>query len=512
MNKIIGYKVGTSLEMRPATSKRQWMDNSVSKNAYRCLPLSIANSYGWEFINPSKFSLEWDGDPSPKSVKIIKHEGTIFPDNHFGEGTFTWHTGYLFKTEYPYAMYVTGPTNFPKANAVPLSGIVETHWAPFTFTMNWIFTQPGRVDFNPGDVVCQIFPVDISIFENVQAEIHNLSENPEFEEKYWEWNIARVAFSESKKNGTNKGDSWQKDYFQGKYARVDKTNMCPFHATRTSEEKEKSPHMTKINVPEFKIINNDPYYTPKKYHDLLVQIKNTAQEPMSNKNDISLNTTTPNIIPDISEKINNANNIVLLLIVSNKCNGEKTSLQTELEKRLETNKNRIDFFVLCIEEDKMPFPKIQDDVLYYFEPKNQVPLFLREKHQILLDLEHDVETAVKMSQEKINYYDAKFDNQTKNAILKTEEYVKNEDISKFPTPFQMARNLAKEAWRAGKTAAKGLPILVDAETGFQRFSECQKCEFFVEDSSRCQKCGCFMKTKTQLASASCPIGKWNAVV
>ena len=42
-----------------------------------------------------------------------------------------------------------------------------------------------------------------------------------------------------------------------------------------------------------------------------------------------------------------------------------------------------------------------------------------------------------------------------------------------------------------------------------RWNECQGCEHFISATSQCKKCGCFMKVKTKLATASCPVGKWE---
>ena len=44
----------------------------------------------------------------------------------------------------------------------------------------------------------------------------------------------------------------------------------------------------------------------------------------------------------------------------------------------------------------------------------------------------------------------------------------------------------------------------------KRWDECQKCEFLLKPTNNCKKCGCFMAVKTRVATASCPIGKWNA--
>ena len=41
----------------------------------------------------------------------------------------------------------------------------------------------------------------------------------------------------------------------------------------------------------------------------------------------------------------------------------------------------------------------------------------------------------------------------------------------------------------------------------KRWDLCQGCEFLKND--KCEKCGCFMKVKTRIATARCPIGKWE---
>ena len=36
----------------------------------------------------------------------------------------------------------------------PLVGLIETDWLPFPFTMNWVFTRPGRVRLEKGEPFC----------------------------------------------------------------------------------------------------------------------------------------------------------------------------------------------------------------------------------------------------------------------------------------------------------------------------------------------------------------------
>ena len=47
----------------PGVPERDWMDATGSRHAYRCLPLSMANTTGWDFLCPCGFTLTWNGGP-----------------------------------------------------------------------------------------------------------------------------------------------------------------------------------------------------------------------------------------------------------------------------------------------------------------------------------------------------------------------------------------------------------------------------------------------------------------
>jgi predicted Zn-ribbon and HTH transcriptional regulator len=52
-------------------------------------------------------------------------------------------------------------------------------------------------------------------------------------------------------------------------------------------------------------------------------------------------------------------------------------------------------------------------------------------------------------------------------------------------------------------------LLHDQDIIDKRWSECQGCEHLIKATNQCKKCGCFMKVKTKVATARCPIGKWE---
>ena len=45
-----------------------------------------------------------------------------------------------------------------------------------------------------------------------------------------------------------------------------------------------------------------------------------------------------------------------------------------------------------------------------------------------------------------------------------------------------------------------------------RYDICQGCDKFIKLTHQCKECGCIMTMKTQLAAASCPLNKWQAMV
>lgn len=160
MKDLTAYVIdGHELRIRPAPLERAWMDVTDQRFAYRCLPLNIANTHGWEILCTTAFSAIWDGRPGLDAIRIEAQSGAGAPAiSHFGNGVLTFHVPCLFKTEPGVDLFATGPINRPKDGIAPLTGIIETDWSPYTFTMNWMFTRPQqRVSFEADEPFCHIF-------------------------------------------------------------------------------------------------------------------------------------------------------------------------------------------------------------------------------------------------------------------------------------------------------------------------------------------------------------------
>lgn len=179
MNQLIAYVLdGHEVRIRLAPLERQWMDDSDQRFAYRCLPLNIANAHGWEILCTAAFSAVWDGRRTNVAIRIKTGSGTAsLAVSHFGSGILTFYVPCLFRTDPGVDLFVTGPINRTKDAIAPLSGVVETDWSPYTFTMNWQFTRPGqRVHFEVDEPFCECSRR--GEIESVVPSLHRLSEIP----------------------------------------------------------------------------------------------------------------------------------------------------------------------------------------------------------------------------------------------------------------------------------------------------------------------------------------------
>ncbi len=220
LQKIIAYQVyeNDSAPIRPAPRKRRWMEDAEERSPYRCLPLVMANQYGWEILSTHHVRASWNGTSTPEGLHVesLEGNGLLHCRSHFGEGVLTFKIPFLFKTPDGWNLMVRGPTNSPKDGIVALDGIVETDWAHSTFTMNWRFTRACTVEFAIGEPICLFFPIQRGALERFRGEFCMLDAVEGLENKFREWSDSRHRFLSGLENGEPEvvAQRWQKHYPQ----------------------------------------------------------------------------------------------------------------------------------------------------------------------------------------------------------------------------------------------------------------------------------------------------------
>lgn len=222
--------------------RRGWMDDAPESFPYRCLPLGIANSHGWDVLSPCGFEVVWNGGLAPEDVTVTTAEGTSETDAPvalFGQGTFTIHVAGLIRTPPGWNLHVSGPPNAFKDGAAPLTGIIETDWSPYTFTMNWRLTRPGQtVRFAENEPIAHFFPVQRGAVEEFAPAFARIDDDPALKQAFETWSASRNAFQAEMLNNppSKPADKWQKLYYRG----MTPDGTCPV-----------ADHQTKLQPAEF---------------------------------------------------------------------------------------------------------------------------------------------------------------------------------------------------------------------------------------------------------------------
>lgn len=248
--KIIAYQIHENpMDLRPGDKIRQWMEESPNKYAYRCLPLSIGNSTGYDVFMKSDVMISWNGGAAQADIQINYEDSSFgeFASSSFGMGIITFHPGWFIKTSPEWDMLFTGPINESHPGAFPLSGVVETAWLEFTATINWKLTTIGTHLWKKETPIARLIPIP-HLFE-IEAEKKILEKaEPELFCKYVQKSALRnqkiVDVNEAYKTGKDFGTvkvnrpttEWDKEYYRG----IDTDGKKVYN------------HNTKRNFPPFK--------------------------------------------------------------------------------------------------------------------------------------------------------------------------------------------------------------------------------------------------------------------
>lgn len=211
-------------------------------HAYKCLPLTVANSFGWEIKNPIKFDAIWSGDVGPDDAINFNFypetaEEKYLVDNkqicsHFGNGIITFSSlNFIIRTTKGHNIFLKAPTNHFKHGARALEAIMETDWLPYTFTINWKIIEPNiLVKFEKNEPLACLFPIPRNYIENFETETVIGEENSDLFREQKKWAETRKKLSkEQNRNHSYYVKGLEKVEENKKFSDHQKTiKGCPF--------------------------------------------------------------------------------------------------------------------------------------------------------------------------------------------------------------------------------------------------------------------------------------------
>lgn len=161
------------LKIVPAKKARDWMD----PHAYRCLPITAANAYGWDLVLTEEVTFHWNGGKARTDIEIIG-DGEHNASSHFGGGTVTFPVGYAWHTEPGIHLMVGPQLNPEKTFFQTISAVIETDTLRYPWFLTIRAMQRGTTILPPGTILGRVYPVRIS--DVTEATIAEAVEPEEF--------------------------------------------------------------------------------------------------------------------------------------------------------------------------------------------------------------------------------------------------------------------------------------------------------------------------------------------
>ena len=205
MTKLILTKTHQqTTEIKQSRVKRDWMDATHNKHAYQCMPMTLANVYGWEVQMEEDLVVQWDGGQTPPVILSGEYASSGRRQAVSSiVGMISINVGWAVNTDEHHSTWFTGSPNYFLDGATPLSATLPTSWWPDETQMNWKITKIGEpVVFKAGEPFCFFNIYDNRVMQDVEIQVKHLWEDPELlqsrmnysdlkmqnmRDKPWEW-------------------------------------------------------------------------------------------------------------------------------------------------------------------------------------------------------------------------------------------------------------------------------------------------------------------------------------
>ena len=194
------------VEVKQSRIRRDWMDETYKKHAYQCMPMTVANVLGWEFILEEDVVVQWDGG---NTVPYILSGATTKSGRDQAScsiiGMISFNMTWVVRTENGYSTWYSGAPNYFHSDAEALSATVPSYWWADEVQMNWRLRTIGApITFKAGEPFCFVQVYDNSVMESATVSIENLWDDKELIEQ-------RMKYGELKsKNNTENPWTWTK--------------------------------------------------------------------------------------------------------------------------------------------------------------------------------------------------------------------------------------------------------------------------------------------------------------
>ena len=188
------------VDFYPLSVKRDWMDNTFDKHAYRCFPVSLANTLGWTFSYPDDISFIWDGDASSSEghVKVLSGNEHVFTNR--SNATISFNSSLKFRTDENISLLMMPVPNQFIDGVQGFTTIISTSVLEPPIPYAWKITKANEIITIPANTpIVSIIPIGLTEIQNTEVKLYDANFSEDHYRKLSEY--GRVS-GEITKNGT----------------------------------------------------------------------------------------------------------------------------------------------------------------------------------------------------------------------------------------------------------------------------------------------------------------------
>jgi hypothetical protein len=167
---------GGIFKIEPMSIKRDWMDVTSEKHAYRCFPVTQANVVGWNISCTQDIVFTWDGinDQTDQHITITSPEGSYAGR---GQSTVSLNTSLVFRTDPDVSILTINPVNYFNEDFETLSNLISTSFYDNPLPLA-IKAKKANVEtvIKAGTPIATIIPISLTHLNNTSIEINNYTD------------------------------------------------------------------------------------------------------------------------------------------------------------------------------------------------------------------------------------------------------------------------------------------------------------------------------------------------
>jgi hypothetical protein len=164
---VINFEVykdkGPVANIEPLSAKRDWMEATFDKHAYRCLPVTLTNQLGWAISFPEDITFMWDGQISTSGEHVKVLAGEKYIQTGRGQATVSFETGLVFRTPENYSLLTYNVPNMFMEGVAPYTTIISSSFFEGPLPVAWKVTKPFvPITIKAGQPVAAVFPISLT--------------------------------------------------------------------------------------------------------------------------------------------------------------------------------------------------------------------------------------------------------------------------------------------------------------------------------------------------------------